>query len=225
VEEEAEMSEETTDVLSRVRRALGRAGPMSSPPTPPEIVEPVARLVSSDIGLPELFASRAEAQKMHVEPAEPEEVAAKVVGYLVGRGLRRIALPDSPLLERLGVPAALRDAGLDARTWREISLDQLYDFDAGVTDVSYAVAETGSLVIQTSAAHGRAISLVPSVHVAIVEPKNCVADLLDLMEKLRETGVGNNATIITGPSKTADIEGALVVGVHGPGEVRVFLLK
>jgi L-lactate dehydrogenase complex protein LldG len=213
------------DVLSRVRRALGRAETLKAPPSPPEIIEPVARLVSSDIGLPELVASRAEAQKMHVEPAAPEEVAAKVVGYLVGRGLRRIALPDSPLLERLGVVQALRDAGLDARTWREISLDQLYDFDAGVTDVTYAVAETGSLVIQSSAAHGRAISLVPNVHVAIVEPKNCVADLLDLMEKLGETGVGNNVTIITGPSKTADIEGALVVGVHGPGEVRVFMLK
>jgi L-lactate utilization protein LutC len=162
---------------------------------------------------------------MNVEPAFAEEVAAKVVGYLVGRGLRRIALPDSPVLERLGIVKALRDAGLDARTWGEMTLDQLYDFDAGVTDVTYAVAETGSLVIQTGPGHGRAISLVPSVHVAIVEPKNCVADLLDLMEKLGESGVGNNVTIITGPSKTADIEGALVVGVHGPGEVRVFMLK
>ena len=219
------MSEETSDVLMRVRRALGRREPLRAAPEPPEILEPVARLVSSEIGLPELFATRASAQKMTVEPAFPEEVAAKVVGYLVGRGLRRIALPDSPVLERLGIVKALRDAGLDARTWGEMTLDQLYDFDAGVTDVTYAVAETGSLVIQTGPGHGRAISLVPNVHVAIVEPKNCVADLLDLMEKLRESGVGNNVTIITGPSKTADIEGALVVGVHGPGEVRVFMLK
>jgi L-lactate dehydrogenase complex protein LldG len=225
VEEETSMNDEMTDVLSRVRRALGRSETLKGPPAPPEIIEPVARLVSSDIGLPELFARRAEANKMHVEPAYPEDLAAKVVGCLVGRGLRRIALPDSPLLEKLGVVRALRDAGLDARTWREVTLDQLYDFDAGVTDVTYAVAETGSLVIQTGPGHGRAISLVPNVHIAIVEPRNCVADLLDLMEKLREGGVGNNVTIITGPSKTADIEGALVVGVHGPGEVRVFMLQ
>src|SRR5688572_503311 len=154
------MSSDTNDVMTRVRRALDRGEPLKVPPTPPDIIEPVARLVSSEIGLPELFATRAHANKMHVEPASPEEVAAKVVGYLVGRGLRRIALPDSPLLERLGIVKALRDAGLDARTWRDMTLDQLYDFDAGVTDVTYAVAETGSLVIQTSPTHGRAISLV-----------------------------------------------------------------
>jgi L-lactate dehydrogenase complex protein LldG len=218
------MTPDTPDVLTRVRRALGRAAPLTTPPTPPTINEPVARLVHSEIGLPELFTSRAQAQKMHVEPATPDQVAAKVVGYLVGRGLRRIALPNSPLLDQLGIEPALKAAGLDARTWRDMTLDQLYDFDAGVTDVTYAIAETGSLVIQTNPEHGRSISLVPNVHIAIVQPQNCLPDLLDLMEKLQETGIGNNVTIITGPSKTADIEGALVVGVHGPGEVRVFLL-
>jgi L-lactate dehydrogenase complex protein LldG len=91
--------------------------------------------------------------------------------------------------------------------------------------VTWAIAETGSLVIKSSAQHGRAISLVPIVHVAIVEAKNCIADLLDLMELLGKEGVGNNVSIITGPSKTADIEGALVTGVHGPGEVQVFILQ
>ena len=63
------------------------------------------------------------------------------------------------------------------------------------------------------------------VHVAIVEPKNCVADLIDLMDVLGRQTPFNNVTIITGPSKTADIEGALVVGVHGPGEVYTFVLQ
>jgi L-lactate dehydrogenase complex protein LldG len=219
------MEPQGNTVLERVRRALGRTEPLKTPPIPPEIREPVARLVHSDIGLPELFVKRAADNKMHVDVASADDVAGRVVAFLQSKGLQRIALPVSPLLERLGVPAALRAAGLEARTWDQMTLDELYDFDASVTDVTYAVAETGSLVIRSSAQHGRALSLVPLVHVAIVEPRNCIPDLLDLMELLGRDGVGNNVTIVTGPSKTADIEGALVVGVHGPGEVQVFVLQ
>src|SRR3954451_22119523 len=177
-------SEPTNTVLDRVRRALGRTEPLKTPPTPPVIREPVARLVHSDIGLPELFAKRAADNKMHVDHAGADEVAARVVAFLQAKDLKRIALPVSPLLERLGIPAALRAAGIEARTWDQMTLDELYDMDASVTDVTYAVAGTGSLVIKSSAQHGRALSLVPLVHVAIVEPRNCIADLLDLMEIL-----------------------------------------
>jgi L-lactate dehydrogenase complex protein LldG len=215
------MDQTNNPVLDRVRRALGRTEPLKTPPTPPAIREPVARLVHSDIGLPELFARRAADNKMHVDFAG----AGRVVAFLQAKGLKRIALPVSPVLERLGIAPALREAGIDARTWDQMTLDELYDVDASVTDVTYAVAETGSLVIKSSAQHGRALSLVPLVHVAIVEPRNCIPDLLDLMEILGREGVGNNVTIVTGPSKTADIEGALVVGVHGPGEVQVFVLQ
>ena len=212
-------------VIDRVRKALGRTEPLKTAPTPPEILEPCTRLVHSEIGLPELFASRAAGNKMHPETAVAGDVARRVVAYFQSRGVKRIAMPVSEGLERLGVAKALRGAGLEVKTWDQITLDELYDFDASVTDVTWAIAETGSLVIKSSAEHGRAISLVPIVHVAIVEAKNCVPDLLDLMEILGKEGVGNNVSIISGPSKTADIEGALVTGVHGPGEVQVFIVS
>ena len=105
-----------------------------------------------------------------------------------------------------------------------MTLDELYDYDAGVSDVYAGVAETGSVVVRASVDHGRAISLVPGVYVAIVEPKNLLADLVDLFEKMSRDGSGG-ATIISGPSKTADIEMELVVGVHGPGKVQIFMLR
>jgi len=219
------MQGNSESVLDRVRKALGRTQPLASPPVPPTILEPVTRLVHSDIGLPELFATRAAANKMHVDAVSADDVAQSVAAFLVSKNLRKIAMPVSATLERLGIVDAIRKAGLEVRTWDQMTLDELYDFDASVTDVTYAVAETGSLVIKSTFEHGRSISLVPIVHVAIVEPKTCIADLLDLMEILGKEGVGNNVSIITGPSKTADIEGALVVGVHGPGEVQVFVLK
>jgi L-lactate dehydrogenase complex protein LldG len=128
------------------------------------------------------------------------------------------------LLERLKIAAAITEAGLEVHNWEQLTLDAAYDLDCAVTDVKAAVAETGSLVIQPVPGHGRALSLVPAIHVAIIEPRNLVADLIDLFEKFSRENPPPVFTLITGPSKTADIEGALVTGVHGPGLVQLFLL-
>ena len=123
------------------------------------------------------------------------------------------------------LPADLRDEGFDARQWSEMSADDAYDFDCGVTDVDYAVAETGTVVIRHRPEHGRLLSLVPFVHVAIVEPKCMVPDLIDLFAVLKQDGTGSGVTLISGPSKTADIEMNTVIGVHGPNIVKAFVLS
>jgi L-lactate dehydrogenase complex protein LldG len=148
--------------------------------------------------------------------------------FLHAQNCKRIAMPESAFLEKVGLYKGLKAAGLEVRKWGEMTLDEVYDADCGVTDVYCAVAETGSLVIRSSPEHGRALSLVPNVHVAILEPKNFVADLVDLFEKMKADRVaeaGGATHIITGPSKTADIEMNLVVGVHGPRIVQLFLLQ
>jgi L-lactate dehydrogenase complex protein LldG len=94
-----------------------------------------------------------------------------------------------------------------------------------MTDVWAAVAETGSLVIRPDPRQGRLLSLAPIVYVAFVEPRQIVADLIDLMEKVGAAERAPNITLITGPSKTADIEGILVTGVHGPGVVRIMVIE
>ena len=94
------MSESDT-VLDRVRRALGRTGPLLKPPTPPAIDEPITRLVHTDIGLPELFARRAEEMKMHVDAVHPEELFGGLVEFLKANACHSLVLTDSPLLERL----------------------------------------------------------------------------------------------------------------------------
>ena len=124
-----------------------------------------------------------------------------------------------------GVPEGIEQAGLTVHRWPDSTLDAAYDLDCGVTDVYAAVAETGSLVIRPTAQHGRALSLVPPLHIAVVEPQTIVPDLIDLLSQINAESPPPNITLITGPSKTADIEGALVTGVHGPGLVQVFLLK
>jgi L-lactate dehydrogenase complex protein LldG len=215
----------TSDVLDNVRRALGRTKPLETPPVPPVIDEPVTRLVHSDFGLPELFAKTAAGNKIYVEMVYVDELGAKLAEFLRGKGASRVALSDGGLLEKLGVRAALQAAGLEATPWSEMTLDALYDYDAGVTDAYAAVAETGSLVMRGSGEHARSLSLIPNVHVCILEPKNFVPDLVDLFDKLTREGTGSGVVIISGPSKTADIEMNLVTGVHGPGTVKAFILQ
>src|ERR1019366_4170224 len=133
--------------------------------------EPIIRLVHSDVGLAELFVKTAIENNVLAETVSVDDLGGKLVAFLREQNVRRIALPQSPLLEKLGIPDAVRASGFDCKQWDQMTLDELYDYDAGVTDVYAAVAETGSLVVRASAAHGRALSLAPPVHVAIVEPK------------------------------------------------------
>jgi L-lactate dehydrogenase complex protein LldG len=212
-----------TRVLEDVRRALGRGRAAAAAlPVPPQIDEHVVRLVQSEIGLPELLTQMARQNQMIVDAVRVDELAERLSKSLRARECHRIAVSSGGMLE--GVVGPLKSGGFDVMRWGEISLDELYDLDAGVTDVRFAVAETGSLVIDGSRDHGRSLSLVPPVHVAVVERRCLLPDLVDLFARLAHDATRANTVIITGPSKTADIEMNLVTGVHGPGVVHVMLL-
>ena len=91
--------------------------------------------------------------------------------------------------------------------------------DLGITGADYAIAETGSVVVTARLGQERMVSLLPKVHLALVEPANIVPDLFDLFARLQlqvPDQLPSNLTLITGPSKTGDLELRLVTGVHGP---------
>ena len=208
-------------VLERVRQVLGHAGPRVAPPAPPEIPDSIARLVSPSARIAEVFMQRAAEQKMIVTQTSRADLAAGVADFVRQHPIRRVALSSSPLLD--SVAESLRSL-VEVRRWSDMSLDELYDFDCGVTDVTYAVAEIGGVLVKPTAAHGRGLSLVPMFHVAVVETNQILPDLIDLFDRLAADPDRSNHILIAGPSKTADIEMNVVTGVHGPNVVRVFLL-
>src|SRR5262249_22475699 len=134
----------SNEVIDKVRKALGRTAPHGTAPVPPEIDEPIARLVHMNVGLPELFAKRAEELKMQTEFLTVDDLATKLADYLREKDLKRIMISDSPVFERLNLVQALRVAGFETKRWSEITLDQAYDFDCAVTDTTYAVSEVGA---------------------------------------------------------------------------------
>lgn len=211
------------DPLEKIRRALGRSTPLAAVPPPPAHDDAIVRLVGKDGDLRDRFIKSAAAAHFDVVRVNAVDAGNTLVDFLRANQCRRIGLSAGGLLDQLHIAQTLRAGGFDVATWDTLSSDAAYDLDCGVTDVWAAVAETGSLVIRPDAHHGRLLSLAPPIHVAFVQPKQVVADLIDLMEMIDAALRAANITLITGPSKTADIEGSLVIGVHGPGIVRVMV--
>jgi L-lactate utilization protein LutC len=103
-----------------------------------------------------------------------------------------------------------------------------FDVDAGITDVAIAIAESGTLVHAVGRERGRAPTGVPPLHVVLLPASAIVPDLLDYFATLRGIpgrDLPSSVLLISGPSKTADIEGVLVTGIHGPNEVIVLLIE
>ena len=101
--------------------------------------------------------------------------------------------------------------------------------DIGVTGVDYAIAETGTCVVSASNEVGRLVSLAPPLYVAVVKKGQVLPSLDELFTMQRKNfldGKQNSyPSLISGPSRSADIEYTLVTGVHGPGEVHLLLVE
>lgn len=140
-----------------------------------------------------------------------------------------------PLLERLDVADLL--AGRKVKLINHNVLNampaddqrgEMLAADIGITSASWAVAETGTLAMASMPGCERSASLLPPVHVALVERSQILPDLFDLFERLESDGLDSfptNLALITGPSKTGDIQLRLTTGVHGPKHWHVIIVR
>jgi len=225
------MSSERDAFLQRVRQAVAegnRAG--GAPPLPARGTvgyqgagpDPVARFRD------ELSAAGG---VLHVV-ADEAAAAAKVLELLAARAARKALVGRGAVLDRLNLPDRLRAAAVELATTDAlpagVERDTLFAADVGISGVEYLIAETGSLVVFARPEEPRSLTLLPPIHIAVAERSQLLPDLFDLFEVLpgetASQGMPSCLTLITGPSKTGDIELRLVTGVHGPGEVHVVFL-
>lgn len=123
-----------------------------------------------------------------------------------------------------GVEAALMNANIALASSRA----ELEKADAGISGGLCAIAETGTLVVTSGFGEARLVSLLPPKHIALVRAQQFVPNVMTALRVVREKFGDNfpaNVTFITGPSRTADIELSLSIGVHGPGELHVIMIK
>lgn len=156
-----------------------------------------------------------------VEAANADAAAA----YIAARVEGPVLLPPQPSLERAGLAAALTAAGVSLVTdaWREHAPTAY----AGVSGANFALADTGTLVLESTAEAVRLATTLPEKHFALLDPAKIVADSMAAVPFLRgfhERAPRNYLAYITGPSRTADIERVLTIGVHGPRELHVLLV-
>ena len=236
------------EFLASVRRALGRsAGPPGDAYPPLEettadlegqVRELHRRLEADRPQLLDRLDRVANMQGWVVHRAQnPEDAIGVLLTLADSLGVRRavrttqdvfVDIPlDQAFLDRgMVLSVAAQGVGIDRQAVR----DGIIDAEMGITGADYAVAETGSVVVVPRQGLSRLASLVPPVHVALVRPQDVVETLDDVfllrrLEYHRNGGdMGSYLNFITGPSRTADIEQTLVVGVHGPREVHMVLL-
>jgi len=205
-------------VLHKVRTALGRSAgqPVEAPP-------PV-RLSVPDAGIEariSLFFERIEALAGKTHRAQSLEDARDYVEKVIA-GRKAIASNAAVLREcRITALAGVESGVTNAAHLRELSATAA----VGITGADYALADTGTLVMLASPQEARLISLLPPVHIAIVEHQRLLTGLDELLSILpRPAEQTSSMVLITGPSRTADIEQILVRGVHGPGEIHVVVV-
>jgi L-lactate utilization protein LutC len=149
-----------------------------------------------------------------------------VLDLLAAQAARRALVGRGRVLDRLDLSGCLRAAGVEVATADALppgsERDTLFAADVGISGVDYLIAETGSVAILARPEEPRSLSLLPPVHVAVADRAQLLPDLFDLFAALGE--MPSCLSLITGPSKTGDIELRLVTGVHGPGELHVIVI-
>lgn len=210
------MSRET--VLHKVRTALGRNAGQTIEEPPP------VRLRLPKVDIEERIASfrtRIEALAGKTYAARSVEDAREyAAGIIAGRSA---VASNAPILRECGITAL---PGVRTNVTGPEELRTLCATAAvGVTAADYALADTGTIVLLSSQQEARMISLLPPIYIAIVERARLLTSLDELLALLpRPAEQTSSMVLITGPSRTADIEQILVRGVHGPGEIHVVVV-
>lgn len=227
------------EFLQRVAARLGRRGAAAAARPDWQPAAPLPDPGPPDAGgLVERFVLEAEKLSTRVHPVGgPAEVAPRVVAILAEVGLPgSVVRWDDPTLDGLGLDAALGAAGFrvvpvrhgDESRRTVAAAEQAV---AGVTGADAAVAETGTLVLASSRpgtpgapGRGRTVSLLPPVHIAVLRREQVLYSALTVFRRLAGGPLPSQVVFASGPSRSADIENDLSIGVHGPKQVHVIII-
>ena len=202
------------NILKRIRKALSQSTPLPFPQS--EGNQPVFHSLEQE---PEVeFAEQfTKLQGKFIYCINQQELAFQLTSLIKKQDWHKVYCQDDKLVAR--VAGQLAD--------RLVKTDLAY-CDVSITGCEYLVARTGSIVMSAADPGGRAASVYAPIHICIAYTNQLVYDIRDALQAAKEKygqQLPSLITLATGPSRTADIEKTLVVGVHGPKEVYLFLVE
>jgi len=215
------MSEARDNILSRLSAAPRRPVPDLPEWNPPAYGD--GRLAQ--------FTRMLEASHAEVHEVTEADWPERLLGILANRGLETVIFaPGTPVGDRLAAAWAGRERAPALvpydRPIEDLKADLVHAIGAGITAARGGIAETGTLILWPHADEPRLMSLLPPLHIAVVEESMLVDNLAQAVRAGGWAGgLPTNALLISGPSKTADIEQTLAYGVHGPKELIVLIVR
>lgn len=206
------------EILGTIRRSLGRKPGLMDGNRPP--ILPPRQPGSQDIEIDTLLheIEKLSGVTRRLSPAGIDEALESLVKE---QDVKKATLWPTKGLAQLGLSARLRSLGVElispCADKHEMAL-----CDLGITEVDFALPETGTLALLSSVEKPRAVSLLPRVHLAILTPEALRADLHQVFAEAKDH---HYLIFISGPSRTADIELTATLGVHGPKNLYVWVLE
>lgn len=216
----------TRQGIDNIRRSLGRTAqtPLSpstllrTGPRPAIYESRHAESVDSEI---ECFLDEVRKLSGVAQELTLESVSDALKALVAENGIRKATLWHTPLFDQLNIESTLRSLGVDLVS-PTADKHEMALCDLGITEADYLLPETGTLVLRSSAEKPRAVSLLPRIHLAIVRPEMLRPDLHQVFSEAKDS---HYLVFITGPSRTADIELTVTLGVHGPKSLYVWMLE
>jgi L-lactate dehydrogenase complex protein LldG len=207
----------TNPMLENIRRSLGRAAqaPLGLRPA------------IDGLRLPGSVDSEIERLLVEVKKLSgvgrrltPDGIAEALKALVTEQKIQKATIWNTHHLQQLGIADSLRTLGVELVS-PNANKHEMAGCDLGITEADYLLPETGTLVLRSSAEKPRAVSLLPRVHLAIVRPEMLRADLHQVFAEAKDS---HYLVFITGPSRTADIELTVTLGVHGPKNLYVWMV-
>jgi L-lactate dehydrogenase complex protein LldG len=204
-------------IIENIRRSLGRTAQTPLSPRPAIYKSRQPESINSET---ETFFNEVKKLSGVGQKLAPPEIDVALQALVAEQNIRKATIWETPYLRRLGITEILNSLGVELVS-PNASKQEMALCDLGITEADFLLPETGTLVLRSSAEKPRAVSLLPRIHLAVVRPEMLRADMHQVFIEAKDH---HYLVFITGPSRTADIELTVTLGVHGPKSLCVWMI-